>query len=175
MSEQAEVIKPQERPEPGKQNLKPPEKKEYVMPRVTRNHFKLQRAAFRTHNALIPAGLRNPEVSLGKSDLWYFVAGDIQQGDEIRCEDEEGQYLAYLYVTFKHGRKIMAKVLQFYDLSDDTKSLETFKNGRYDVCQKGPLKWCIVDTETGERIREGIATRTQAFKELDEFLQRFED
>jgi len=155
--------------------LNPKEKKEYILPRVTRPSFKLQRAAYRTHNAIIPAGLKNPELNLGKSDLWHFVAGDIQQGDEIRCQDEDGKYVAYLYVTFCHGRKVMAKVLSLHNLEDDVKSLETFQNGRYDVCQKGPLKWCIIDTKTGEKIRQGIQTRASAFKELDEFLKRFDD
>lgn len=176
MTATAEVTMPKNPPVPeGKSQIKAEKKAVKPLPKVVRPNFRLGKSAYRTHNAIIPAGLPNPEVNLGKSDIWHFVAGDLQQGDEIRCQDEEGKYVAYLYVTFVHGRKVMAKVLSFHDLEDQAKSLETFQNGRYDVQQKGPLKWCIIDTETGDKIRQGIGTRALAFKELDEFLKRFED
>lgn len=173
----AKVDLPKEDTIPSQTKLKVREKSEdeIALPKVSRGDCKLATHAFRVHSAVIPSSLKNPKENLGRSDVWSHVSAQLQMGDEIRAVDEEGRYMARLYVTFKHGRKVMAKVLEFHDLSSEVMSLDSFADERYEIALKGPHKWCVIDLETGEKIRKMIPTKEAALQELANFLKRFKD
>jgi len=106
---------------------------------------------------------------LEKPEFWKHVAVQMQMGYEVRVLAEDYSWVAYGIVTFKHANNVRVSIHTFQALdkvSYDTNGIDS----RYYVKQRGMLKWCIVDRETGNNVFENIPNQGKALQELDQYL-----
>ena len=105
---------------------------------------------------------------LEKPEFWKHVAVQLQMGYEVRVLAEDYSWVAYGIVTFKHANNVKVSIHNFKEL--DKVSLDTQGiSSRYIAKQRGMLKWCIVDTETGENVFENIPNQGKALLELEQY------
>ena len=136
---------------------------------VIPNNFSLAVHRFRFFDCTV-----TPEQTgdIESPDLWSNVAHNLQVGDEIRAVVDDYSAVYYLFVTFVSGTRVRVKTLEKYELDEvaptDTDSDE---KSRLSVKMRGPKKWSVVDNESGEVLVEGLATKSDAVKQLEEFRQ----
>lgn len=136
-----------------------------ILPVLTKD-FGLTTHKFRQFSAIAPTGTQKED--LGRPEFWKHVAAQLQMGYEIRILSEDYAWVAYGVVTFKHSNNIkvtLTSYTQIEDISYDTGAL----NERYITKQRGVLKWCIVDTETGKNVFTNIPSQGKALLELEEY------
>ena len=143
------------------------EKKDNVIAPLLPKHFGLAEHKFRRFNAVVPPGLDKDTIL--DPTLWAMIAPQCRMGDEIRCIAEDNSFYALLFVSFSQGTDIRVELIHGTSLEDADLSEINDELNDYIVEQKGQLKFCIVKKSTGERIKEGIATKAQAEKELEEY------
>jgi len=128
--------------------------------------FGLMTHKVRQFSVVAPAGTLPEDI--GSPELWKHVAPQLQMGSEVRVLSEDYAWVAYGIVTFQHANNVkvtVTNVTQIEDVSYDTKAIKE----RYVVKQRGVLKWCIVDTETGDNVFKNIPNQGKALLELDEY------
>ena len=128
--------------------------------------FGLTNHQYRKYAAIAAAGMNKDD--LHNPLFWSHVANQLSMFDEVRVLAEDGSWVADVIITFKHANNVKATVTNFTEL--DKVSYDTPDVGRYRAKQKGVLKWCIEDTETGENVFEKIATQSAAYKQLEEYI-----
>ncbi len=121
---------------------------------------------YRRHNVTVPTAVANLE----NHELWTHVAVTLSPGDSVRVLAEDFSMVAELIVTFRQGT--VAKLVQVWrkDLEAVDQSADAVE-GKFVVRLRGPKKWCIVNNETSEVVKELIPTQAAAFKELEEYLR----
>lgn len=97
------------------------------------------------------------------------VAGKIDIGDEIRFVADDYSFLGELFVTFRRGTDVRVKLLSFTVIEEN--AIPDEKDERYVIKQRGPLKWCIVDTTDNSNVKTEIANKSTAYRELDDYLR----
>ena len=107
------------------------------------------------------------KTDLEAPSLWELVAGQIKAGAEIRAVADDYSFVARLFVTFAQGSSVRAKVIDFVKMETVDHGINDTLDG-YDIKMRGPKKWCVVKTDTGEVVREMIPTQELALKELAE-------
>lgn len=125
--------------------------------------------AHNTWTAMIPAGVTLNDI-LKDPNYFAHVASQIRVGDEIRLVAEEGTWVAWLYVAFVNGKHIVASLRQELKLDTNFESRDELRE-RFVVKLCGPLKYCIMDQETGQRVREGIENEVAARRQLDDYIK----
>ena len=140
-----------------------PTKKEIVPIKQMRT----AKADVRSYSVLVPTGMGKKELE--KADLWDHVANSLQQYDEVRCLAEDGSFVANVIVTFKAGNKVLVKTTNFTELEVISYAEHSGMN-RFEVKQRGPKKWCILDTKDGSVVHELIPTQSEAYKKLEEHI-----
>lgn len=123
---------------------------------------------YRRHTVTVRPGLGQDD--LVNPELWTSASPKITAGDEVRVLSEDFSFVAYLLCTYRVGNQCIMRLVAGYDLDplgDEVPSTSE----RYDVVLRGPKKWCVVDKETGEVVKELIATRARAYQELEDLLR----
>lgn len=130
--------------------------------------FGLAQHRFRQFSATVSSDTTKEQLS--DPALWASVAPQMQPGDSIRVIAEDFSFIAVLVVTFSQGTVARVKVLTVHGL-DKVEQQQPGLFGDYELKMRGPKKWCIVKTSTGEVIKEGIPTQTEAVRELADYQQ----
>jgi len=137
---------------------------------ITEREFGLAGQRYRSFSAVLPAeyevaDIENPEV-------WVHVARKMQAGDEIRAMAEDMSWLASCIVLSAVGSNAQVKVLSIHAL-DAVK--EDKSPDRYVVKFRGSIrKFGLLDSQTGEFIKDGIPSKLQAMQELEDYLKALE-
>lgn len=97
------------------------------------------------------------------------VAAKLDVGDEIRFVAEDYSFVGRLFVTFRRGTDVRVKLLEFTTIEEN--AVDEEPDERYIIKQKGPLKWCIVDTQDNSNVKTEIPNKTVAYRELDDYLK----
>jgi len=131
------------------------------------NQFGLATHRYRQHDAVAPTGMTIKDVQDPK--FWSHVANQLHMFSEVRVLAEDGAWVAYVIVSFKHANSVKVTVLNYVDI--ESISYDTAGIREQYVCkQKGVLKWCIEDTDTGENVFKYIPTQAEALKQRDEYI-----
>ncbi len=136
---------------------------------ITTLRFGLAEHSYQRFSAMVAPG--TTKAMLEDPSFWSNVKNRLRTFDEVRVMAEDGSFMARVLVVYADALAAHARVLEMHDLGDV--DIEALQGGqtRYQCQQKGVLKWCIVDTETGNFIRQGIGTRSVAERELEEYLR----
>lgn len=120
-------------------------------------------------SATVPEGVGKEQLQDPK--FWSNVRSKIRAHDQIRVVAEDSSYYALVLVTAVSGSLIYTKVL--FDVTLDQADLLEATEGqsRYVVKLCGPKKWCVIDTTSDTKIKEGITQRSLAERELEEYLR----
>ena len=129
--------------------------------------FQTAEHRYRRFDCVVPQGTTKDDLE--KPELWTNVAPQLKQFDEVRAVASDASFVAYLVVLFSHGTDARLKIVNGVDLDevDDTDSASS----KHDIKMRGTLKWCIVNLETGENIKTNIPTKSQAQRELEDYLK----
>lgn len=149
---------------------KTPEKAEVVriITPVLAKHFQLSVHAHQNHDAVVPAGTTKKDLL--SSTLWNHVNAKIKMHDEIRVLEENGAFMARLFVHFKHGTDVAVKILEFYEL-DEVDYEKAAGLDDYEVRNRGAAGgWCVIDKGTSKTLYTGLATQSEAFVKREEHV-----
>lgn len=115
--------------------------------------------------AVVPKVLS--EKDLLDPKLWVNVAVKLMAGCEVRVTDVDCSFMARVFVTYANQHDIRIQVLEHhvFETPSDTEDEEYF------VKQRGQLKWCLMKKGNPEPIQTHIATKHEAEKQLNEYLQ----
>jgi hypothetical protein len=115
--------------------------------------------------AVVPKVLS--EKDLLDPKLWVNVAVKLMAGCEVRVTDVDCSFMARVFVTYANQHDIRIQVLEHhvFETPSDTEDEEYF------VKQRGQLKWCLMKKGNPEPIQTNIATKHEAEKQLNEYLQ----
>ncbi|WP_372809327.1 hypothetical protein [Litorivivens sp.] len=131
--------------------------------------FGLAQHKYQTHSATVPGGLSREDLT--KPELWALNRARIRTHDEIRVVAEDSSFYAKLLVTYADSREVYTAVVEYQELDAPDMEELTQAQQRYITKLCGPLKWCVIDTETDEKVRTGIDKRSLAERELEDFLR----
>lgn len=137
--------------------------------KIKTSEFGLAQHRFREFEAIVPGSTTNEDLT--KSEAWTHVAGQLQPGDEIRVRAEDDSFVARLYVTYRQGTDTRVFVIYRADLEVVDPNTLLDENAPYFVQLRGTKKWCIIKRETGDIVKEMIATQKGAFIELDDYVR----
>lgn len=135
---------------------------------LVRTNFGLADHSYRRFNAFVPPGTSKAELE--HPDFWDFVSAQIRIHDEIRAVAEDSSFVAHLLVVAKAGTKVYTRVMWGTELDEADLTEASQKQARYIVKMRGRKGWSIVDTETGDIVKENLSKRSLAERELEEFL-----
>lgn len=121
----------------------------------------------REFSATVPGAFSVAELE--DSNLWANVAGQMEMGSEVRCIADDMSFVARGICTFSQGALAKIRIYQFTEL--DKVDYDTANDAASDYAIKlcGPLKWCIVQKSTGDRVKEGIDKQVDAMRELEDY------
>lgn len=122
-----------------------------------------QRHGLTAPEGTVPDDLENPA-------FWPNVANRLRPGDEVRVVDHDFQWLAYVFISFCNGLDVRAKVIMGTDLAVEGDVPDDLGSD-FECKLKGPRRWCLVRKSDGEIIKEGIATKAEAEKEKEQYIQ----
>lgn len=143
--------------------------KDNVIAPLVRTRFALAEHAFRRFNATVPVGTTKEDLENPR--FWSFCQEHVRVHDEIRAVAEDSSFFVVLLVAAKAGNLIYPRVVYGTDLGDTDLSAATAAQARYAVKQRGVLGWCLVDVEEDRNIKTGIGKKSDAERELEEYLQ----
>lgn len=132
----------------------------------SRGAIQFQEHAYRNHSLTVANNV-DPKEDLENPRLWVNVASQLRLTDEVRVMNMDQTWVARVIITFVHGPDVRARLLDVYDLEGEMPDQDDLSAFEVKLC--GPLKWCVVRKEDGSRIKENIATKLQAQKELDDY------
>lgn len=133
------------------------------------------------HQSAVPMGVYrhrvNPPASvpferLLEVDCWDVVSDRFSvkephhQGQIVEVYPDGGQYYAELIAVKLENGQVKPTLLKFYQLDGEVKKLSP----DFELKLKGPRKWCIVRVKDGMVVMEGIDTRPDAERRLEEYL-----
>ena len=90
--------------------------------------------------------------------------------DEVRVIAADHSFVAYLLCTFAQGTDARLKIIGGADLNDAEGEEIQLSTDKYEIKLCGSKKYCIINNETGETIRENIAKKSEAQRELEEYI-----
>jgi hypothetical protein len=133
------------------------------------SHFGMAQHQYQQFNAEVKAGT-TPE-QLEDPHFWSHVKQKLRLFDEIRVIAEDSSFLAKVLVTFADGNRVRTKVVYGVELEAADPEQIMDEESRYYIKQRGRLGWCVIDRQTDQNIREGIRTRSDAMRELEDHLK----
>ena len=117
------------------------------------------------YGAVVPKQMSKEELT--DPALWVNVATKFQMGCEIRVVDADCSFMARLFITYVNMHDVRLHVLEHHIFE----SSEVVDSGEYEIRQRGVHKWCIMRKDHPDPVQSGIATKPEAQKQLDEYLQ----
>ena len=130
--------------------------------------FQTAEHRFRRFDCTVSSSIKKEDLE--DPALWVNVAPKLNQGDEVRVIADDYSFIAYLLVTFSRGTDARLKIISGLDLLEEDEE-PTEVESKYDIKLKGQLKYCLINKETGENIKENIPTKAEAYRELDDYLK----
>lgn len=116
-------------------------------------------------DCVVPMGVTKNDLE--NPGLWVNVAPRLRMFDEVRVVAEDHSFVAYLIVTFSQGTDARLKIIGGADLDGEEIDIPASK---YEIKLRGPLKWCLMNNETGECIKDGIPKKSDAYRELEDYV-----
>jgi len=129
--------------------------------------FSLAEHGYRRFDCSVPSVLS--EDVLTDSKMWVHVAPKLNPRDEIRILSDDCSFMAHLLVTYSRGTDVRTQLIDYKVFEDAMVELSEDEEP-YFIKLCGPLKYCIVKRETGERIKENIPDKKSAVGELQDYL-----
>jgi len=114
----------------------------------------------------VPLGVTKDDLE--NPGLWVNIAPRLKMFDEVRVVAEDHSFVAYLIVTFSQGTDARLKITGGADLAGD-EEIE-IPTSKYEIKLRGPKKWCIMNNENGDVIKEGIPKQADAYRELEDYI-----
>ena len=126
---------------------------------LKRTDAQLASFCYQSFGAIILKKLSKSEIVNPK--IWVNVASRMEMFDEIRVVDENGSFMARLFVTYASGHNIRLKVLEYhvFEVENVHDAHEEFS-----VRNRGVHKWCVMQADNAEPIFKGIPTKIEAEK-----------
>ena len=90
--------------------------------------------------------------------------------DEVRAIAEDHSFVAYMLCTFSQGTDARLKIVGGSDLHDEEGEQIQIAEDKYEIKLCGAKKYCIINRETGETIKENIPKKSTAHRELEEHI-----
>ena len=103
--------------------------------------------------------------------LWVNVGPQMRMNDEIRVDAEDLSFTALIKVTYTAGTRVRLKTIYVAKMDVVDADAEEAANAPYFIVMKGIKKWCIVERLTAEIKMEGIPTKMEAMKSLDDYMR----
>lgn len=135
---------------------------------LRRSEFGNAEHCFQRFDAIVPAQIKREELE--DPQLWVNVASMMNPGDEVRARADDDSFVALLHVTYSVGNKVRLKMVYQVELESVDYDEMHKSTTDYEIKQRGPKKWCIVQMSTGEVIKELIPTQQEAMRELNDLL-----
>lgn len=99
--------------------------------------------------------------------FWSLMAHLMKPYDRIEVRADDGTWMAELVVVGCGRNWAKVHILNHYKLSSATEEMKGDSEFRVEF--KGPQKkWCIIRNSDDEFIREGIASKDEAFSRMKE-------
>lgn len=117
--------------------------------------------------ATVPGTLTKDDLE--DPDLWVHVARNMTMGCDIRCIADDMSFVAFGTCTFAQGSMVKIKIYSFNELDVVDYDSVSDEASKFIVKLRGPRKWCIVNNETGEVVKEDIADKATAERELSDY------
>lgn len=136
---------------------------------LLRTAFGLSQHMNQQFQAIVPPGTNKEDLESPR--FWEHVQTQLRLHDEIRVVAEDSSMVAYLIVVAKAGNQAYTRVMWGTDLAEVDTSEISQRQSRYIVKMRGRQQWCVVDVETNRNIKQNIATKSVAERELEEYLQ----
>jgi hypothetical protein len=120
----------------------------------------------RRFNADVPGSLTADDLE--NPDLWVNVAPQFEMGTEIRCLADDMSFVANGICTYSQGSTAKVKIITMHELDqvDDDFGDST---GAFEIKLRGPKKWCVINKNNGDVIKEYIPTQLEALRELEDY------
>lgn len=128
--------------------------------------FGLVQHSIRQFNANVSGNMTQNDLE--NPDLWVNIANKMEIGSEVRCLADDMSFVASGICTYAYGSTVKLKIINFTKL-DLVKNVEDDTNSDYEVKNRGPKKWAIVQKSTGDVIKDMIPTQLEAMKELQDY------
>ena len=130
--------------------------------------FQTAEHRYRRFDCIAPKGITQKDLE--NPELWCNVAPQIKMHDEVRVIAEDHSFVAYLLCTFAQGTDARLKIVGGADLHDEESEQIELSSSKYEIKLCGAKKFCILNKETGEVIRENLAKKSIAERELEEYI-----
>lgn len=117
---------------------------------------------------MVPALTMREDILSG--EFWVHVANRLPVYSEIRVLWEDGSQYARILVTHSAGRFSQFKCLEWHRI-DEAPNLPMAEDETIKVESKGPRKWCLVDANSGDILKDMIPTKIGAMKEREDMLR----
>ena len=130
-------------------------------------NFGLALHKYRQFNAIVPGTFKDADLENPK--FWGNVANQMDITCEVRCVADDMSFVAYGICTFVQGSTVKIKIYQRHELDAVDHDAMNDVASDYVVKLRGPKRWSIVKTSTGEVIKEDIATQLEAMRDLEDF------
>ena len=146
-----------------------------LQPIHNQRDFGLAKHRFNYHDANYPRKLTPQQLT--DSALWTAVAQNhLRPGDEVRVIAEDNSFYARLLVLAKSANIARMFVLEYIEMDTVVRINNDVMDGATDsdpfhIKLRGPRKWCIVNRQTQQVIKEDIATQHEALRDLAEYRQ----
>ena len=122
--------------------------------------------AYRSFNLYIKEA--PDEVSdLENPDYWVHIAPKMRTGDEVRVVSEDMSFYTRLLCTYAHGTAAVMKVVESTAVEGLTAPEE--EDSKYKAELRGPKGWCVINSETGEVVKEKLPNQATAVKEAADY------
>ena len=115
--------------------------------------------------AVVPKVLSKRELT--DPELWVNVASKLTMGCEIRVSDVDCSFMARVFITYANQHDIRVHVLEHHVFETPSE----INSGEYYVKQRGVHKWCLMRKDHPDPIQKDIASKHDAERQLDEYLQ----
>jgi len=106
---------------------------------------------------------------LENPDLWAHVARSMVMGCDVRCIADDMSFVAFGICTFAQGASVKIKIYSFTELDEVNYDEMNDDAAKFIIKLRGPKKWCLVNNENGDIVKEDIPTQLEAMRELTDY------
>lgn len=129
--------------------------------------FGVAQHKYRQFNAVVPSGT-DPK-SLINPRFWSLIASQLSASDEVRVVAEDGSMVATLFVHFVSGSDVRVGLLHSTTFKDVSDAYPDTESSVFEVKFLPQKKFIVRNKQTGEIKFENIATKSEAYRQLEEY------